>query len=118
MRQFVRDSLLLSSGCIQHDGKVPSTNEKFSPTTERLIVLRWLEILHPALPNHICNVFAHDLQTNSIKDLQPRIVKQIDDLLHQVENKSSEIDSQFARLSTKKTRFNDTREYRPSSGRL
>ena len=34
-----------------------------------------------------------------------------------MENKSSEIDSQFARLPTKKTRFNDTRKYRPSSGR-
>ena len=78
MRQFIRDNLLLSSGhIIYHDGKLPSADEKLSPTTERLIVLRWLEILHPTLPAHIANVFAHDLQTKSLKDIQPRISEQI-----------------------------------------
>ena len=45
MRQFVRDNLLLSTGKIQFDGKLPPKDEVFSPTTERLIVLRWLELL-------------------------------------------------------------------------
>ena len=52
MRQFIRDNLLLSSGKIKHDGYLPTVDEKLSPTTERLIVLSWLQILHPALPNH------------------------------------------------------------------
>ena len=62
MRQFIRDNLLLSSGKIKHDGKIPTSDEKLSPTTERLTVLRWLEILHPGLPSHVSQVFAHDLQ--------------------------------------------------------
>ena len=70
MQQFIRDNLL-SSGKIEHDGKIPVAGEALSPTTERLIVLRWLQILHPALPNQVANVFAHDLQTKSLKDLQP-----------------------------------------------
>ena len=38
MRQFIRDNLLLSSGKIEHDGKIPAADEALSPTTERLIV--------------------------------------------------------------------------------
>ena len=55
------------------DGKVPAVDESFPATTERLIIIRWLEILHPLLPNHITKVFAHYLQTKSLKDLQPQI---------------------------------------------
>ena len=58
-----------------------------SPTTERLIVLRWLELLHPALPQHVANVFSHDLQNKSLKDLQQQIVSQIDHLLSDVGKK-------------------------------
>ena len=101
MRQFIRDNLLLSSGHIYHDGKLPSADEKLSPTTERLIVLRWLEILHPTLPAHITNVFSHDLQTKSLKDIQPRISEQIHDLLLQVESKESCLETQLSRVSFK-----------------
>ncbi len=87
MKQYIRDNLLLSSGKIEHDGKIPTANENLSPTTERLNVLRWLEILHPSLPSHVSNVFSQDLQTKSLKDLQPRICEQIDDLLRQVAEK-------------------------------
>ena len=61
LRQFVRDNLLLSSGKIQHDGAVPQRDETLGAITERLIVLRWLEILHPSLPAHVANVFVVDL---------------------------------------------------------
>ena len=40
-----------------------------------------------------------------MKDLQPRIANQIDDLLSQLESKSNEIDAQFSRLSTRNDRF-------------
>ena len=99
LRQFIRDNLLLSSGKIQHDGAVPSRDEVLSPTTERLIVLRWLEILHPCLPSHVAHVFAQDLQTKSLKDLQPRINEQIEDLLIQAQNKSEEVNISYAKVS-------------------
>ena len=53
-RQFTRDNLLLKSGRITHNGKVPPTDESLSPTTKQLVVLRWLEVLHPAL--HVANL--------------------------------------------------------------
>ena len=107
LRQFIRDNLLLSSGKIEHNGSVPTKDEVISPTTERLVVLRWLEILHPALPGHVANVFAQDLQTKSLKDLQPRINEQIEDLLFQVHNKSDDpnVDLSYAKFSTNNARF-------------
>ena len=121
LRQFIRDNLLLSSGKIEHDGAVPNNDEHdgavpnndevFSATTESLIVLRWLEILHPGLPNHISNVFAQDLQTKSLKDLQPRINEQIEDLLFRVHNNSddSSVDLSYTRFSGNNRQFNNPR---------
>ena len=106
MKQFLRDNLLLSSGKIEHDGKIPTTNEILSPTTERLNVLRWLVVLHPNLPNHVSNVFSQDLQTKSLKDLQPRICEQIDDLLRQVEDKADN-----ENVSASYSRFNKSNNH-------
>ena len=90
MRQFVRDNLLSCTSNIQHDGKILTADETLSPTTERLVVLRWLEVLHPALPNHVAKVFANELQSKSLKDLQPRIAEQIDELILYVANTEKE----------------------------
>ena len=109
MKQFIRDNLLLSSGKIEHDGKVPSTNETLSPTTERLNVLRWLEVLNPNLPKHVANIFAQDLQTKSLKDLQPRICEQIDDLLRQVADKEDAEEN----VSASYSRFKKSQHQRP-----
>ena len=87
LHQLIRDNLLKSDSNIQHDGKVPENDESMSPTTKRLIVLRWLELLYPALPQHVADVFSHDLQSKSLKDLQPQIVCQIDHLLFDVGKK-------------------------------
>ena len=69
LRQFIRDNLLLSGGKITHDGALPTASEKMSPTTERLIVLRWLELLHPKLPDHVGKVFSADLRNKSFERL-------------------------------------------------
>ena len=116
LRQFLRDNLLLSSGKIQHDGKVPTTSETFSPTVERLIVLRWLEILNPALPNHVLHVFSHQLQSKSLKDLYPQIIDQVKYLLRKLENKD-EIDAQYARFTNKKGNSTNFNRFRPSTDR-
>ena len=72
---------------------------------ERLIVLRWFEVLHAGLPSNGYNVFEDDLQTKSLKGLQPRTVYQVEDFVSQIKNKSSEIDTRFTRFSEKKVRF-------------
>ena len=54
--------LLIKNSNLKDDRTV-SGDETLSPTTKRLIVLTWLESFHPSLPNHIANVFSHELQS-------------------------------------------------------
>ena len=57
--------------------------------------------LHPALPWHVSQVFAQDLQNTSLKDLHAQIGDQIDDLLFQVESKDNQLEAQYSRMSSK-----------------
>ena len=61
LRQFIRDNLLTKNSNLKHDDRIAIEDETLNPTTERIIVLRWLELLHPSLRNHIANVFSHEL---------------------------------------------------------
>ena len=105
LHEFIRDNLLLSGGKIKHDGAVPATNEKISATTERLIVLRWLELLHPRLPQHIGKVFSNELRSQSLKDLQPQILEQVDDLLRQIQEQRDESEASLMFTSISGNRF-------------
>lgn len=84
IRQFVRDNLLKSDGSLMHDGVKPTSDEKMSPTVDRLIVLRWMELLHPRLPALVARVFSGELQQRTLKDLQPSIVNQLEELLAEI----------------------------------
>ena len=44
-----------------HDGAIPISSEKMPPKPERLIVLCWLEPIHPKLPDHVGKVFSAEL---------------------------------------------------------
>ena len=82
------NSLLLTKNSnLKHDDHIPTEDETLSPTTERLIVLRWLELLHPSLPNHIANAFSHKLQNHILKGIQPLVMTQINGLLNDVYKK-------------------------------
>ena len=52
------------------------------------MVLRWLEVMHPQLPELVGKVFSNELRSKSLKDLQPQILEQVDNLLHQIEQES------------------------------
>ena len=51
-----------------------------SVTTEHLAVYLWLMLMDERLPAYICRVYAHDLQTKSLKEIQPQIVESMDSL--------------------------------------
>ena len=58
-RQFVTKNSNLKHDCIA------TKDETLNPSTARLIVLRWIEPLHLSLPNHLLNVFSHELQNHT-----------------------------------------------------
>ena len=66
----IEDNLLTVDSGLQHDGATPTSNEDLSPTTERLAVYLWITAIDPRLPAYISRVYAHDLQSKRLKDLQ------------------------------------------------
>ena len=83
----LQDNLLKKDGKLKHDGTPVGQDEDISPTVERLAVLRWMEIIDPDLPAHVARAFAHDLQSMTLKDLQPQIVDALDSFLEEIRSK-------------------------------
>ena len=78
------DNLLTTTCGLTHDGAVPDANENMSPTTERLAVYIWLQHIYQRLPSHISRIYSHELQTMTLKDLQPRISESMDTILQDI----------------------------------
>ena len=77
----IEDNLLTTSCGLTFDGDDVSDDEELSPTTERLGVYLWLTKIDERLPSFVGRVYAHDLQTKSLKDIQPQLAASMDSLL-------------------------------------
>ena len=51
-----------------------------------LDVYLWLMLIDECLPAYISRVYAHDLQTKSLNEIQPQIVEAMDSLLMEIAN--------------------------------
>ena len=81
---------LLAKDSYYHDEKL-STAEAFSPMAESMVVLRWLEGIHKALPRHIQDTRAALFTTAkpSFADIQPELCELMDTLLQEIEQAES-----------------------------
>lgn len=75
------DNLLSSDSNLTFDGVTYNSTEEMSPTTERLAVFLWLHYIDERLPMYVSRVYAHDLQSQSLKDMQPIISQNMETLL-------------------------------------
>ena len=92
----IDDNLLTAGGNITHDGSPVTDDEELSPTCERLAVYLWLNLIDPRLPAYIGRVYAHDLQSKSLKDVQPQICMSMDSLLAEL-NAQEDIQVSYSR---------------------
>lgn len=77
----ITDNLLSKDGGLTYNNEIPTSDEMLSPTVERLAVHRWLELMDPGLPMLVARHYATDLQSKSLKDLQPMIASAAVNLL-------------------------------------
>ena len=77
----LEDNLLTTTCGLTHDGAAPAANEELSPTAERLAVYLWLILIDQRLPLHVARVYSHELQSMTLKDLQPRLSENMDSIL-------------------------------------
>ena len=80
----LEDNLLTVASGLQHDGVAPDADENMSPTTERLAVYLWLQLIDDRLPAYVARVYAHELQMKTLKDIQPMLSQSMDSLLAEI----------------------------------
>ena len=91
--------MTVDSGLLHDKVTAPvEQNEEMSPTTERLAVYLCLNLIDERLPAYVSRVYAHDLQTRSLKDIQPQICSAMDSLLLEL-NAQEDIQVQFSESS-------------------
>ena len=94
----IDDNLLKVASNLVHDGVAIAQDEEMSPTTERLAVYLWLQLIDERLPSYVARVYAHDLTSKSLKDIQPHLSQSMDSLLAELVAQS-EIQVNYARSS-------------------
>ena len=114
----LEDNLLTTDSDITYEGEPVDENEELTPTCERLAVYLWLILIDKRLPTYIMRVYSHDLQTMSLKDLQPQICDAMDSLLAEINNQEDIQTINFSR-SSYNNRNNNSRPFsnRTSSSR-
>lgn len=112
----LQDNLLKSGSKLKHNGKTPAEDEFISPTVERLAVLRWMELIHPKLPQLVATQFSHHLQVMTLKDIQPQIADGLDGFIEIL--RRDEIQSSYVVESDiQSSRINSQHQFRPRSAR-
>jgi hypothetical protein len=100
----LQDNLLEKDSGMIYDGEKVKENETMSPTVYRLAIVRWMELVHPKLPQLVCRTYAHDLQTMSLRDLQPQICRAISGFLEEIKAEDTQIDISKAYITDYKRR--------------
>ena len=101
LMSFIEDNLLLANGSISHHGEVPGADEDMSPTLENLVVLTWLRLVHPELPNLVKQRYGTELRSKSLATLKPEISQALDSLLEEI---NSNADAKILRSTASKFR--------------
>ena len=57
----LEDNILTVASGLHHDGTLPTIDEIMSPTTERLAVYLWLQLIDSRLPAYVARIYTHDL---------------------------------------------------------
>ena len=80
----LHDNLLKQDSPLHHNGATPTANEVMGPMAERLAVIHWLTLMDPRLPQLVARTYASDLQTKTLKDIQPQIANGLGGFLEEL----------------------------------
>ena len=78
---FIKENLLTRSSRITHHGKIPNADEELSPSLEKFIVLTWLCLLHPKLPQVVEQRHGTKLRSRTLASVKPEISHALESLL-------------------------------------
>jgi len=80
----IEDNLLSVEGGITHHGEVVTADEEVSPSLENMIVLLWLQLLHPNLPALVKQRYGSELRNKTLASIKPEISLALASLLDEL----------------------------------
>ena len=88
LKQQYDDCLLRPKGLFYTDKQVTAA-EVMSPTLHNVIILHWLQIIHPKLRDLVTQRFSKELRNATYASIWPEISKSIDGFLSELSNEDS-----------------------------
>jgi hypothetical protein len=76
--------LLSTQGGISHYGHDIETDEDMTPTLENTVVVMWLQLIHPGLPQLVRQKYGAELRNQTIASLKPEISLALTSLLDEL----------------------------------
>ena len=82
---FYEDNLLTTTSDIKHHGDKISADEDLTPTLENKIVLKWLALIHPGLPQLVKQKYRAELRYQTLASIKPEISQALSSLLDELQ---------------------------------
>ena len=91
LKDSMEDTLLSRSDNILEDGQAIAADEDMTPCLNSVVVMDWVDAIGSApLVEHIHRVYAKDLESVTLGSLQSRLSKNMDSLLHEIEEQQQQ----------------------------
>ena len=83
---FFEDNLLTTAGGISHHGIAPTEDEDMTPSIENTIVVLWLQLINPGLPQLVKQKYGAELRNKSLASIKPEISQALNSLLEELKS--------------------------------
>ena len=90
LKQHYDDSLIRKD-TLKYKDEVLNANEVMSPTLHNVIILHWLQIIHPKLRDMVTQRFSKELRDSTYASIWPEISRSIDTFMKDLSDEDSSI---------------------------
>ena len=81
---FVEDNMLPKRSVILHHGDAIYVEEDMSPSIGNMVVLTWLRLINPALPQLIKQRYGTEVRSSTLASIKPEIPQALETLLDEI----------------------------------
>jgi hypothetical protein len=99
------DDALIRKESLKYKDKALTVDEVMSPTLHNVIILHWLQIIHPKLRDMVTQRFSKELRDSTYASIWPEISRSIDTFLKDLSDEDSTIRRYDPTTSYNKSRY-------------
>jgi len=91
MLAFIENNLLCPDMAMTHKGEPIAEFEDMTPTLENVVVLLWLQQIHPNLPSIVKQKYGADLRAKTLTSLKPEISLALPSLINEAKSSDARV---------------------------